>query len=93
LRGYNLHRLARSGCRNNSCEGRSEAPILVYDRSGKLLRSFGQGLFNFPHGGTVDRDGNLWMTDARGADGIGHHAGTPCQEVVEDRWPTKAWIG
>ncbi len=31
-------------------------------------------MFNFPHGGTVDRDGNLWMTDARGANGIGHQA-------------------
>ena len=29
---------------------------------------------NFPHGGTVDRHGNLWMTDARGGNGIGHQA-------------------
>jgi sugar lactone lactonase YvrE len=29
-------------------------------------------MFVFPHGGTVDRDGNLWMTDAGGADGKGH---------------------
>jgi sugar lactone lactonase YvrE len=28
----------------------------------------------FPHGGTVDRDGNLWMTDAGGASGKGHQA-------------------
>ena len=26
----------------------------------------------FPHGATVDRDGNLWVTDARGGDGKGH---------------------
>ncbi|MEP7118768.1 MAG: peptidyl-alpha-hydroxyglycine alpha-amidating lyase family protein [Acidobacteriota bacterium] len=61
-------------CVNNSCEGRSEPPILVFDQSGALVRSFGQGLFNFPHGGTVDGDGNLWMTDARGGHGIGHQA-------------------
>ena len=61
-------------CVNNSCEGRSEPPILVFDAAGKLLRSFGAGLMNFPHGGTVDRDGNLWMTDARGGNGIGHQA-------------------
>lgn len=66
---YVVHR-----CVNNSCEGRSEPPILVFDRSGRLLRSFGQGLFNFPHGGTVDAEGNLWMTDARGGHGIGHQA-------------------
>jgi sugar lactone lactonase YvrE len=29
-------------------------------------------MFNFPHGATVDRDGNLWVTDARGAGGRGH---------------------
>ncbi len=66
---YVVHR-----CVNNSCEGRTEPPILVFDRTGKLLRSFGLGLFNFPHGGTVDRDGNLWMTDARGGHDIGHQA-------------------
>ncbi len=61
-------------CVNNSCEGRSEPPILVFDKAGKLLRSFGQGLMNFPHGGIVDRQGNLWITDARGGNGIGHQA-------------------
>lgn len=61
-------------CVNNSCEGRSEPPILVFDQAGTLLRSFGQGMFNFPHGGMVDGDGNLWMTDARGGNGIGHQA-------------------
>jgi len=61
-------------CVNNSCEGRSEPPILVFDAQGRLLRSFGHGLLNFPHGGTVDPEGNLWMTDARGGNGIGHQA-------------------
>ncbi len=64
---YVVHR-----CVANSCEGRSEPPILKFDASGKLLASFGQGLFIFPHGGTVDRDGNLWMTDAGSAEGKGH---------------------
>ncbi len=61
-------------CVNNSCEGRSEPPILEFDQAGTLLRSFGQGMFNFPHGGMVDGDGNLWVTDARGGNGIGHQA-------------------
>lgn len=61
-------------CVNNSCEGRTEPPILVFDTAGRLLRSFGQGMFNFPHGGMVDRAGNLWMTDARGGNGVGHQA-------------------
>jgi len=64
---YVIHR-----CFANSCAGRTEAPILKYDPSGKLLKSWGQGMFIFPHGATVDRDGNLWVTDARGEGGKGH---------------------
>ena len=59
-------------CFANSCAGRSEAPILKYNADGKLLQSWGQGLFIFPHGATVDREGNLWVTDARGENGKGH---------------------
>jgi hypothetical protein len=29
-------------------------------------------MFIFPHGATVDRAGNLWVTDARGENGKGH---------------------
>ncbi len=29
-------------------------------------------MFVFPHGATVDRGGNLWVTDARGENGKGH---------------------
>ncbi|MSO30426.1 MAG: 6-bladed beta-propeller [Acidobacteria bacterium] len=64
---YVIHR-----CFANSCAGRPEGPILQYDATGKLLRSWGAGLFIFPHGGHVDRDGNLWVTDARGEGGKGH---------------------
>jgi DNA-binding beta-propeller fold protein YncE len=59
-------------CFENSCAGRTEPPILKYDKAGKLLATFGQGMFVFPHGATVDREGNLWVTDARGANGKGH---------------------
>ena len=41
-------------------------PILKFDASGKLVKSFGAGLFLFPHGIHVDRDGNVWVTDGRG---------------------------
>jgi hypothetical protein len=64
---YVIHR-----CFANSCAGRTEAPILKYDRSGTLLKTWGEGMFIFPHGATVDRDGNLWVTDARGEGGKGH---------------------
>jgi DNA-binding beta-propeller fold protein YncE len=64
---YVIHR-----CFANSCAGRTEAPILKYDAKGTLLKSWGTGMFIFPHGATVDRDGNLWVTDARGENGKGH---------------------
>src|SRR5947209_7388112 len=56
-------------CADNSCAGRTEPPILKYDASGNLLKAWGEGMFNFPHGAAVDRDGNLWVTDARAQNG------------------------
>src|ERR1700694_668934 len=47
-------------------------PVLKFDPSGKLLGSFGEGLFVFPHGIFVDQSGNVWITDAQGKDGKGH---------------------
>jgi sugar lactone lactonase YvrE len=64
---YVVHR-----CFANSCAGRMEAPIVKYDANGRILKSWGEGLFIFPHGATVDRDGNLWVTDAGGGSGKGH---------------------
>jgi DNA-binding beta-propeller fold protein YncE len=48
-----------------TCLNRGDAnpPILEFSPAGKLLRSFGVGLFAHPHGFTVDKDGNLWTTD------------------------------
>lgn len=63
---YVIHR-----CFANSCAGRAEAPILKYNARGKLLASWGTGLFVFPHGATVDSSGNLWVTDGQGRDGKG----------------------
>jgi streptogramin lyase len=59
-------------CGANTCAGSSEAPILEFDPSGKLLKSFGAGMFVFPHAVFVDHDNNVWVTDADGKDGKGH---------------------
>jgi hypothetical protein len=59
-------------CGANSCAGSDLAPILEFDPSGRLLTSFGAGMFVFPHGITVDKDGNVWVTDGDGKDGKGH---------------------
>lgn len=51
----------------DSCAGSTAAPILKFDSSGNLLKSFGAGMFIFPHKIYVDRDGNLWVADQRSA--------------------------
>jgi len=58
-------------CGANSCAGKSDDPILEFDPSGKLLKSFGSGMFIFPHGIYCDKDGNIWITDGQGKDGKG----------------------
>ncbi len=54
-------------CGANSCAGSTADPILKFDQSGKLVRSFGAGTMIFPHGFQVDREGNVWVTDERAA--------------------------
>ena len=49
---------------NSAClDSPTVDPILEFDRSGKLVKSFGAGLLVSPHGIYVDRDGNIWVTD------------------------------
>lgn len=60
-------------CFAQICTGNDDvAPMLRYDASGRLVQSWGQGMFVWPHGTYLDADGNLWTTDARGAEGKGH---------------------
>ncbi len=59
-------------CGQNNCAGSDLDPMLLFTPDGKLVRSFGKGQILWPHGITVDRDGNVWITDARGEGGKGH---------------------
>lgn len=52
-------------CGQNRCTGSALPAVLKFDSTGTLVRSFGAGLFNFPHGIFVDRDGNVWVTDGQ----------------------------
>jgi sugar lactone lactonase YvrE len=54
-----------------ACDGSSLDPILKFDSSGTLVKSFGAGMVVFPHGLHVDREGNVWVTDLLGKDGKG----------------------
>ena len=46
---------------------RGPKPVLVFDRDGKLLRSWGDEHFKMAHGLRIDHEGNIWIAD------IGHH--------------------
>jgi DNA-binding beta-propeller fold protein YncE len=53
------------------CDGSPLPPILKFDSSGTLVKSFAAGTLLFPHGLFVDREGNVWVTDLLAKDGKG----------------------
>ena len=58
-------------CSQNTCLDRATGQmsplpsILKFDPTGKLVKSFGEGMLIFPHGIFVDRAGNVWVTDGQ----------------------------
>ena len=52
-------------CGVNTCDGSNLPSVHLMDlATGRPSKSIGEGLFVFPHGLHVDRDGNIWVTDA-----------------------------
>ena len=54
----------------NECVDSDLDPVIKFDLDGKVVESFGSGLFIWPHGIDVDPDGNVWVTDAVGSGNI-----------------------
>ena len=54
-----------------NCVNSNLPAVLEFDPSGKLVKSFGAGMFVFPHGIAVDKDGNVYVADANGKNGKG----------------------
>jgi sugar lactone lactonase YvrE len=61
------HIWAGDRCGANSCAGSKVDPIVKLDPSGKVVGSFGAGQILWPHGMDVDKQGNVWVVDARAA--------------------------
>jgi len=60
-------------CGENTCVGHDDLDnVFLFNADGELLRSFGAGVFVWPHGIHVDSGGNVWVTDARGEGNRGH---------------------
>jgi len=52
----------------NECLDSDLDPVLKFDQEGNVVKSFGGGMFIWPHGIDVDPDGNVWVTDAVSAE-------------------------
>src|SRR4051794_25624222 len=44
--------------------GEKADPLLVVDRDGKILRSWGKGMYKIPHSIRIDPQGNIWTVDS-----------------------------
>jgi DNA-binding beta-propeller fold protein YncE len=45
--------------------GEKADPVIVADRDGHILRSWGKGLYKIPHSIRIDPQGNVWTVDAQ----------------------------
>jgi DNA-binding beta-propeller fold protein YncE len=50
-------------CGGNNCAGVDVDPFLKFDLNGNFVKSFGKGVFGWPHGFFVDHEGNVWGTE------------------------------
>lgn len=48
--------------------GDKRDPVVVVDRAGKLVRSWGKGLYKTPHSIRIDPEGNVWTVDSMSSD-------------------------
>ena len=61
------HIWAGDRCGANACVGSKVDPMVKLDPNGKVVASFGAGQILWPHGMDVDKQGNIWVADARSA--------------------------
>ena len=66
-----IDRCGASGAGGTACADSPLDPVLQFDTSGKLLKSFGKGFIVSPHKITLDKDGNVWVADNGTARGKG----------------------
>lgn len=64
--GGNIWVAERCGANTNCLDTPDIDPIMLVNKEGEILKSFGKNIFVWPHGMHVDPDGNLWVADARG---------------------------
>src|SRR5262249_33960827 len=58
-------------CGAEDCVDSKLDPIIEYSPDGKILKTFGAGMFVYPHTIYVDKDDNVWSVDGEGKNGKG----------------------
>jgi len=64
--GWSFKEVAAVGVDKNDnvyCFNRGEHPMIVFDRDGNFLRSWGEGVFPRAHGVYMAPDDTIWLTD------------------------------
>jgi len=69
---------ADDGCFTN----KKDPPVLEFNASGKLVRSWGAGDFVYPHGIYLDRDDHVWLVE--GVSRSGTAIGNSVREYTKD---------
>ncbi|HXC91481.1 MAG TPA: peptidyl-alpha-hydroxyglycine alpha-amidating lyase family protein [Stellaceae bacterium] len=67
--GWSFKEVAAVGVDNNDdvyCFNRGEHPVMVFDRSGNFLRSWGEGRYPRAHGVHMGPDDSIYLTDDGG---------------------------
>jgi DNA-binding beta-propeller fold protein YncE len=59
-------------CTDKGCLGSEENPIWELSSDGKVVKSFGGGMFAFPHTVKPGPDGSIWAIDGDAKDGKGN---------------------
>ena len=73
------HVWAIGRCGANTCDGSNVAPVYELDlATGKPIKAIGAGLFAWPHGFAIDKQGNLYVSD-----GLTSKDGTKGQTVIK----------
>lgn len=79
--GYRFREIGGVGVDRNDnvyVFNRGEHPVIVFDRHGNFLRSWGEGIFSRPHGVHMGPDDSIYLTDDGGTAGDGGHTVRKC---------------
>ena len=78
----------RCGSNINACVNNPVNMVMLFDKDGSLVRSFGADYITWPHGIEVDHEGNVWIADARGTDQMQDYEGEDWGHQVHKFSPT-----